>query len=35
MGQLKQNEPLSSAYRNALIERGSAVLFTGITLAIG
>lgn len=35
MGQLKQNVPLSVAYRNALIERGSAVLFTGITLAIG
>nr|WP_306288190.1 MMPL family transporter [Pseudoalteromonas sp. WY3] len=27
MGQLKQNVPLSVAYRNALIERGSAVLF--------
>jgi len=35
MGQLKQNVPLSVAYRNALVERGSAVLFTGITLAIG
>lgn len=35
MGQLKQNIPLSIAYRNALVERGSAVLFTGITLAIG
>lgn len=35
MGQLKQNVPLSIAYRNALVERGSAVLFTGITLAIG
>jgi hypothetical protein len=27
--------PLAQAYRQALIERGSAVLFTGITLAIG
>ncbi|RXE84976.1 MMPL family transporter [Pseudoalteromonas sp. A757] len=35
MGQLKQGMPLSAAYRNALAERGSAVLFTGITLAIG
>ncbi|WP_419148225.1 efflux RND transporter permease subunit [Pseudoalteromonas 'SMAR'] len=35
MGQLKQGMPLSVAYRNALAERGSAVLFTGITLAIG
>ena len=35
MGQLKKNVPLSIAYRNALVERGSAVLFTGITLAIG
>ncbi|BBN81803.1 RND transporter [Pseudoalteromonas sp. A25] len=35
MGQLKQGTPLSVAYRNALAERGSAVLFTGITLAIG
>ena len=35
MSQLKQNVPLSIAYRNALAERGSAVLFTGITLAIG
>ncbi|TQF70901.1 efflux RND transporter permease subunit [Pseudoalteromonas luteoviolacea] len=35
MNQLKQGVPLSSAYRNALAERGSAVLFTGITLAIG
>jgi hypothetical protein len=35
MTQLKQNVPLSVAYRNALAERGSAVLFTGITLAIG
>ncbi|WP_404340238.1 RND family transporter [Pseudoalteromonas mariniglutinosa] len=35
MGQLKQGVPLNVAYRNALVERGSAVLFTGITLAIG
>ena len=35
MSQLKQNVPLAVAYRNALDERGSAVLFTGITLAIG
>ncbi|CCQ11835.1 FIG005548: transport protein [Pseudoalteromonas luteoviolacea B = ATCC 29581] len=35
MGQLKQGVPLSIAYRNALAERGSAVLFTGITLAVG
>ncbi|MBQ4832459.1 MMPL family transporter [Pseudoalteromonas sp. MMG010] len=35
MGQLKHNVPLAVAYRNALVERGSAVLFTGITLAIG
>ncbi|WP_105168428.1 efflux RND transporter permease subunit [Pseudoalteromonas sp. T1lg23B] len=35
MGQLKQGIPLAIAYRNALAERGSAVLFTGITLAIG
>ncbi|MEL0635062.1 hypothetical protein V6237_20155, partial [Pseudoalteromonas carrageenovora] len=34
MCQLKQNVPLSVAYRNALVEPGSAVLFTGITLAI-
>lgn len=35
MGQLKQGIALPVAYRNALAERGSAVLFTGITLAIG
>ncbi|RZM77548.1 RND transporter [Pseudoalteromonas rubra] len=35
MTQLKQGVPLAYAYRNALAERGSAVLFTGITLAIG
>ncbi len=35
MGQLKQGVALEVAYRNALVERGSAVLFTGITLAIG
>lgn len=35
MGQLKQGVALQVAYRNALAERGSAVLFTGITLAIG
>ncbi|MDB2356329.1 MAG: efflux RND transporter permease subunit [Pseudoalteromonas sp.] len=35
MGQLKQGVSLPTAYRNALVERGSAVLFTGITLAIG
>ncbi|MCO7187974.1 MULTISPECIES: MMPL family transporter [unclassified Pseudoalteromonas] len=35
MTQLKQGMPLPHAYRNALAERGSAVLFTGITLAIG
>jgi len=33
--QLKEGIQLSQAYRNALIERGSAVLFTGITLALG
>ena len=33
--QLKEGIKLSEAYRNALIERGSAVLFTGITLALG
>ncbi|TLX51571.1 RND transporter [Pseudoalteromonas ruthenica] len=35
MTQLKQGVQLSEAYRNALAERGSAVLFTGITLAVG
>ncbi len=35
LGQIKQGMPLAAAYRNALAERGSAVLFTGITLAIG
>ncbi|URQ88998.1 MMPL family transporter [Pseudoalteromonas sp. SCSIO 43101] len=35
MEQLKQGVALEVAYRNALVERGSAVLFTGITLAIG
>jgi len=35
MGQLKQGVSLPVAYRSALVERGSAVLFTGITLAIG
>lgn len=35
MGQLKKGTSVSEAYRNALAERGSAVLFTGITLAIG
>lgn len=35
MGQLKQGVALPVAYRSALVERGSAVLFTGITLAIG
>ncbi|SFC08094.1 efflux RND transporter permease subunit [Pseudoalteromonas denitrificans] len=33
--QLKNGVQLSQAYRNALLERGSAVLFTGITLALG
>jgi hypothetical protein len=32
---LREGMPLAQAYRQALIERGSAVLFTGITLAIG
>ncbi|MER2493739.1 efflux RND transporter permease subunit [Catenovulum sediminis] len=32
---LKQGMNLTEAYRQALIERGSAVMFTGITLAIG
>ena len=32
---LRQGVPLTQAYRQALIERGSAVLFTGITLAVG
>ncbi|MBC3767503.1 efflux RND transporter permease subunit [Neptunicella marina] len=32
---LKQNIPVQQAYYEALQERGSAVLFTGITLAIG
>ena len=35
MGKLKQGMQLSEAYRQALIERGSAVIFTGVTLAIG
>ncbi|MEO2266040.1 MMPL family transporter [Pseudoalteromonas sp. YIC-656] len=35
MIQLNQGLTLSAAYRNALVERGSAVLFTGITLAVG
>ncbi|MEM0514452.1 MMPL family transporter [Pseudoalteromonas sp. YIC-827] len=35
MIQLKQGLSVSQAYRNALVERGSAVLFTGITLAVG
>ncbi|MFY8273396.1 efflux RND transporter permease subunit [Pseudoalteromonas sp. SSDWG2] len=35
MIQLNQGLTLSQAYRNALVERGSAVLFTGITLAVG
>ena len=35
MSQLKRGVALEVAYRNALVERGSAVLFTGITLAIG
>ncbi len=35
MNQLKSGVPLRDAYANALVERGSAVLFTGITLAIG
>lgn len=34
-GLLRQGVPLTEAYRRALVERGSAVLFTGITLAIG
>lgn len=34
-GLLRQGVPLTEAYRRALIERGSAVLFTGITLAVG
>ncbi|MFY8349375.1 efflux RND transporter permease subunit [Pseudoalteromonas sp. SSM20] len=34
-GLLRQGVPLTDAYRRALIERGSAVLFTGITLAVG
>ncbi|MCF6457996.1 MMPL family transporter [Pseudoalteromonas sp. MMG024] len=34
-GLLRQGIPLTEAYRRALIERGSAVLFTGITLAVG
>nr|WP_040459276.1 efflux RND transporter permease subunit [Gayadomonas joobiniege] len=32
---LKQGEPLQQAYFDALIERGSAVVFTGFTLAVG
>ena len=32
---LKKGESVESAYLAALKERGSAVLFTGITLAIG
>lgn len=34
-GLLRQGVPLTEAYRRALIERGSAVLFTGITLTVG
>lgn len=34
-GRLKQGASVESAYLDALKERGSAVLFTGITLAIG
>lgn len=34
-GKLKSNMPVRQAYFEALKERGSAVLFTGITLAIG
>ncbi|MDP5212174.1 MMPL family transporter [Pseudoalteromonas tunicata] len=33
--QLREGMSLTQAYRNALVERGSAVLFTGITLAVG
>ena len=32
---LKEGNTLADAYKMALHERGSAVLFTGITLAIG
>ena len=34
-GRLKQGDSVESAYLAALKERGSAVLFTGITLAVG
>lgn len=34
-GRLKQGASVESAYLDALKERGSAVLFTGITLAVG
>ena len=33
--QLREGMPIRQAYYEALKERGSAVLFTGITLAIG
>ena len=33
--QLKENMPIRQAYFEALKERGSAVLFTGVTLAVG
>ncbi|KMT64796.1 efflux RND transporter permease subunit [Catenovulum maritimum] len=32
---LRQGESLNNAFKSALIERGSAVIFTGLTLAIG
>ncbi|WP_028115435.1 efflux RND transporter permease subunit [Ferrimonas senticii] len=32
---LRDGMPVSQAYRQALIERGNAVVFTGITLAVG
>ncbi|MCM2681160.1 efflux RND transporter permease subunit [Echinimonas agarilytica] len=32
---IRKGEPIAEAYRYALSERGSAVLFTGVTLAVG
>ncbi|MEI6858196.1 MAG: MMPL family transporter [Shewanella sp.] len=34
-GRLREGMPVQKAYYEALIERGSAVVFTGLTLAIG
>lgn len=34
-GRLREGMPVQQAYYEALVERGSAVIFTGLTLAIG